>query len=77
MTNSEIIDTLGGTTKVAKMCLVSPPAVAMWRKTGIPPDRMIFVAAQLEKATDGQVTRKMLFPNSWAKIWPELNPPEQ
>jgi DNA-binding transcriptional regulator YdaS (Cro superfamily) len=72
MTNSEIIDTLGGTTKVAKMCMVSPPAASMWRRTGIPPDRMIFLAAQLEKATNGQVTRKMLFPDTWQNIWIEL-----
>jgi DNA-binding transcriptional regulator YdaS (Cro superfamily) len=72
MTNSEIIDTLGGTTKVSRLCLVSPPAVAMWRKTGIPADRMIFLAAQLEKATNGQVTRKMLFPDTWQNIWIEL-----
>ena len=72
MTHSEIIDTLGGTTKVSKLCLVSPPAVAMWRKTGIPADRMIFLAAQLEKATEGKISRKMLFPDSWSEVWPEL-----
>ena len=72
MDANKIIDLLGGTTKVSKACGVSPPSVSMWRRTGIPPDRMIFLAAQLEKATDGQVTRKMLFPNSWAEVWPEL-----
>jgi DNA-binding transcriptional regulator YdaS (Cro superfamily) len=72
MTNSEIIDTLGGTTKVARLCNTSLPSVSMWRKKGIPPDRMIFLAAQLEKATEGKVSRKTLFPNTWSEVWPEL-----
>lgn len=28
-------------------------------------------AAKFEKATDGELSRKVLFPN-WAEIWPEL-----
>lgn len=72
MTNSEIINVLGGTAKVAKLCGVSPPAVSMWRNNGIPQDKMIFLAAGLEKATGGQVTRKQLFPDTWQDIWTEL-----
>ena len=72
MKNSEIINALGGTGKVAKLCCVSPPAVAQWRKDGIPPDRMIFLAAKLERETEGKISRKKLFPNSWQEIWPEL-----
>jgi len=72
MTNSEIINVLGGTARVAKLCGVSAPAVSMWRSNGIPQDKMIFIAASLEKATGGEVTRKQLFPNTWQDIWTEL-----
>lgn len=30
------------------------------------------LAISIEKATDGQVTRKDLRPNDWKDIWPEL-----
>lgn len=29
-------------------------------------------AAAIEDATNGEVTRKQLFPNDWQTIWPEL-----
>jgi DNA-binding transcriptional regulator YdaS (Cro superfamily) len=32
----------------------------------------IKVAAAIEEFTEGQVTRKDLFPNDWQRIWPEL-----
>ena len=32
----------------------------------------IHFAAQIELATNGEVTRKEMFPNDWQKIWPEL-----
>ncbi len=31
-----IIDRLGGTTKVAKICDLKPPSVSEWRNSGIP-----------------------------------------
>lgn len=36
MTDSEIIDALGGTAKVAEICEVKPPSVSEWRTKGIP-----------------------------------------
>lgn len=30
------------------------------------------VAAMMEVASGGAITRKDLFPDSWARIWPEL-----
>jgi DNA-binding transcriptional regulator YdaS (Cro superfamily) len=72
MDANKIIDLLGGTTKVARFCGVSPPSVSMWRTNGIPQDKMIFLAASLEKVTGGQVTRKQLFPDTWQDIWTEL-----
>lgn len=32
----------------------------------------IELAAQIEIATDGNVTRKEMFPTKWQSIWPEL-----
>jgi DNA-binding transcriptional regulator YdaS (Cro superfamily) len=73
MENNEIITILGGTSKVAKLCNVSPPAVTQWRKNGIPKDRLIFVAALIEKLSEGKYTRKQMFPDSWQDIWIELS----
>lgn len=38
-TDSNIIDRLGGTTEVARLCQIKPPSVSEWRTTGIPPAR--------------------------------------
>jgi DNA-binding transcriptional regulator YdaS (Cro superfamily) len=72
MNTNEIINILGGTSKVARLCGVTPAACCQWRKKGIPEDRMIYLAASLEQATDGAITRKSLFPNNWQNIWVEL-----
>jgi hypothetical protein len=37
--DSDIIDRLGGTTEVARICQIKPPSVSEWRTTGIPPAR--------------------------------------
>lgn len=72
LSDSAIIDLLGGTTKVAKMTNVAPAAVSLWRKNNIPSDKFLFLAATLEKQSHGLITRKDIFPNSWHIIWPEL-----
>ena len=72
MKHSEIIDILGGTTKVAKICGISPAGVAQWRTNGVPQDKLMFLAAQLEKKSEGKYNRKELFPINWHEIWPEL-----
>ena len=72
MDTNEIIDILGGTTKVAKLCNVTLPSVSQWRTNGIPQDRLIFVAASLEKLSGGKYTRKQMFPSTWQDIWVEL-----
>ncbi|CUJ51703.1 YdaS family helix-turn-helix protein [Achromobacter xylosoxidans] len=43
--DSEIIDALGGTAAVARLCQVKPPSVSDWRKEGIPPARRMFLEA--------------------------------
>ena len=72
LTDSAIIDLLGGTAKVAKLTGVSPAAVSLWRKNNIPASQYAFLGATLEKESHGLITRKDLFPKSWHLIWPEL-----
>lgn len=36
MSDSKLIDALGGTNKVAEICMLSASAVSCWRKRGIP-----------------------------------------
>lgn len=33
---SEVIDRIGGTGEVARICEIKPPSVSEWRKAGIP-----------------------------------------
>ena len=72
LSDSAIIDLLGGTTKVAKLLSVTPNAVSMWRKNNIPADKFLILAATLERESNGLVSRKDIFPQSWHIIWPEL-----
>ena len=72
MENIEIIKILGGTTKVARLCGVSVPAVSQWKANGIPTDKLVFMAGELERLSDGKWTRPDNFPDNWKIIWPEL-----
>lgn len=40
---SEIIDRLGGTVAVARLCEVEPPSVSEWRHRGIPRARLMYL----------------------------------
>lgn len=66
-----VIDILGGTSEVARMCNVSRQAVSQWRTQGIPRGHLVVIASRLERATGFLVTRRALF-QDWAEIWPEL-----
>jgi hypothetical protein len=44
----------------------------MWQNGDIPQDKLIVLAATLEKESHGLVTRKSLFPTTYRLIWPEL-----
>ena len=72
LTDSAIIDLLGGTNKVAKMCKIASTAVTQWRKNGIPADKYMFLGARIEQESHGLVSRQDLFPNNFWLIWPEL-----
>lgn len=72
LTEHALLQLLGGTSKVAKLCDVEPAAVSQWRKKGIPREQLLFLAARIEKESHGLVGRKDLFPNNFWLIWPEL-----
>jgi DNA-binding transcriptional regulator YdaS (Cro superfamily) len=67
-----MIRLLGGPTKVSNILGISVPAVSMWQNGDIPYDKLVILAATLEKESHGLVTRKNLFPNNYRLIWPEL-----
>jgi len=68
-----MIKLLGGCTRVAKLVGVSVPAVSMWQNSDIPYDKLVILAATLEKESHGLVSRKSLFPLTYKMIWPELD----
>jgi len=74
LTDTAIIDLLGGTAKVARMCKVDSAAVSNWRIRGIPADKFMFLGARIETESHGLVTRQDLFPKNFWLIWPELLP---
>lgn len=74
LTDTAIIDLLGGTAKVARMCKVDSAAVSNWRIRGIPADKYMLLGARIEEVSHGLVTRMDLFPKNYFLIWPELLP---
>ena len=73
ITATAMIRLLGGPTRVSKMVNVSVPAVSMWQNGDIPYDKLVILAATLEKESHGLITRKNLFPLNYKLIWPELD----
>jgi hypothetical protein len=65
-----LIDSLGGTSEVARLTRRTTGAVSQWRDNGIPDDPRIRLAPLAEKK--GIISRKEMFPNDWHLIWPEL-----
>ena len=60
-------DVLGGGAKLADTLGVSAQAISNWKERGVPIDRCLAI----ERATEGQVTRRDLR-DDWESIWPEL-----
>lgn len=50
---TKVIEALGGTAAVARICEVSMPSVSDWKKDGIPPARMMFLRAVKRKELSG------------------------
>jgi hypothetical protein len=72
MNATAIIKLLGGPTRISKLVGTSVAAVSMWQNSNIPQDKLIVLAATLEKESHGLITRKSLFPKNYRLIWPEL-----
>ncbi len=70
MTHNELIDKLGGTNAVARLVGIKSPSVSGWRSGRIPSDKLIRLAPIAEQR--GITSRRDLFPDDWASIWPEL-----
>lgn len=47
--DSEIIDALGGTSAVARVCQVKAPSVCEWRERGIPKARRMYLELKFPK----------------------------
>lgn len=60
----------GGQSKLAEKIGVTTSAVNQWVKGNrpIPIDRCVAI----ERATNGNITRRDLRPDDWTEIWPEL-----
>lgn len=59
---------LGGRRALAERLAVTQSAIGNWKARGVP----IMIAAAIESATAGAVTRRDLRPDDWHLIWPEL-----
>jgi hypothetical protein len=73
ISSTALIKLLGGPTRISKLVGTSVAAVSMWQNGDIPYDKLVILAATLEKESHGLVNRKSLFPKNYKLIWPELD----
>lgn len=61
---------VGGQAHLARLLGVAPPTVSQWASgiRPVPPERCV----EIERVTNGLVTRRHLRPDDWHRIWPEL-----
>jgi DNA-binding transcriptional regulator YdaS (Cro superfamily) len=75
LTTQQMISLLGGVKAVSRKTGVSVQAVNKWKlENNIPVDKLMMLAALIEKESHGLVTRQDMFPKSWMWVWPELVP---
>lgn len=74
LTDAQMIGLLGGAKKVAELFKIDQAAVNQWKVNGIPLNRLVFLAAEIEKKSNGLVTRRDMFPKLAFYVWPELLP---
>ena len=71
---SKAIEILKSQQAMAQYCNVVQATVSGWLKRGTVPAEY---CADIERATNGAVTRQDLRPDDYWRIWPDLAPPEQ
>jgi DNA-binding transcriptional regulator YdaS (Cro superfamily) len=59
--DSRLIDLLGGTNAVARLCEVQPPSVSEWRYTGIPRARLKYLQLAKPEVFREEIRRKSAF----------------
>jgi DNA-binding transcriptional regulator YdaS (Cro superfamily) len=59
---------VGSQSKLAEALAVTQQNISYWKGAGIP----IEYGAEIERVTNGLVTRKALWPETWKRYWPEL-----
>lgn len=64
-----VVACVGSQAALASRLGVTQQAVSWWRKSGVFPEKY---CADIERITAGRVSRQMLRPSDWARIWPEL-----
>jgi DNA-binding transcriptional regulator YdaS (Cro superfamily) len=74
LTDSQMIGLLGGAKAVSNIFKIDQAAVNQWKVNGIPLNRLVFLAAEIEKQSNGLVTRQDMFPKLALFVWPDLLP---
>lgn len=64
-----VLACVGSQAALAARLGVTQQAVSWWRKSGVFPAKY---CADIERITGGRVSRQVLRPSDWARIWPEL-----
>lgn len=64
-----VVACVGSQAALAARLGVTQQAVSWWRKSGVFPEKY---CADIERITGGRVSRQMLRPSDWGRIWPEL-----
>lgn len=64
-----VVACVGSQAALAVRLGVTQQAVSWWRKSGVFPEKY---CADIERLTGNQVSRQMLRPHDWGRIWPEL-----
>lgn len=58
MDSNKIIDALGGTNEVARLCGIKPGSVSGWRSAGIPQARLMYLQLLRPDVFSGAVKEK-------------------
>ena len=59
MEPNQIIDALGGTSEVARLCGIKPPSVSEWRRDGIPWPWLLFFSRERPDVVRPDIVEQM------------------